>query len=368
MSYKKFYRSPKKDNDVRRAWYADAKRGVHRYFRHAHPLTQRRFVELTDGMAIPTVFLHGNPHLANYARNPRGVAMVDFDRSRHGPYAYDVVRFLMSVALSGQEDPSNKLPPQVLDSFRRGYLFGASPHIDQYEEMHALRSKKPKRWQRSMKRYIASNKGKWAKRLMSYQCDHTQRRYAKLFRSYLQSRAELEDLQRFRIAAAAEVPGSMGKIHTLLLVKSKGGARKNAVRLIDVKEVYDEQDWGPFHNPFPHNGQRMVAAGDLYAPNWEINPGWATHGGHEYWVREIAPYQVKLKDDLSPLEQADLCFAVGSQLGRAHTASAGSTTPIVDHLADNFGDFTKLAHQMTQEVVDAHDKYVTKLASFEAAA
>lgn len=358
-----FYRSPAAVPADKRTWYTHRKRGLHRFFRHMHLLTQQRFVDLTRGLDIASVFLHGNPHLANYARNLRGVAMVDFDRARYGPYAYDIVRFLMSVSLRTEDDPTEPLAGTVLDSFRRGYLYGAAPSVDDFEEMRELRKRKPKKWQRSITKYVASKKGKWVKRLRDHECDPTRKRYGKLFRSYLESRAEADDLERFRITAAAEVPGSMGKIHTLLLVKSKGGERKNALRLIDVKEVYDEDDFGPFHNPFPHNGQRMVAAGELYAPNWEVNPGWASHKGREYWVREIAPYQEKFKQRLSPLQQVDICFAVGSQLGRAHHASADDGDALRDHLVDNYKTFTGLAHQMTREIVDAHTVYLDELAS-----
>ena len=41
----------------------------------------------------PVVFVHGNPHMDNYAAYPSGAAMVDFDRSRMGPFCWDISRF-----------------------------------------------------------------------------------------------------------------------------------------------------------------------------------------------------------------------------------------------------------------------------------
>ena len=49
--------------------------------------------------------------------------MVGFDRSRIGPYAYDLVRFLISVSLCRLQQDEYLLHPIILDHFRRGYLW-----------------------------------------------------------------------------------------------------------------------------------------------------------------------------------------------------------------------------------------------------
>ncbi|MDE2291466.1 MAG: dTMP kinase, partial [Elusimicrobia bacterium] len=69
--------------------YKHAKRGVHFYFRNMLLPMQERFAQLMDLSAMPQAFLHGSPHVDNYAKSARGAAMVDFDRSRLGPYAWD---------------------------------------------------------------------------------------------------------------------------------------------------------------------------------------------------------------------------------------------------------------------------------------
>lgn len=85
---------------------------------------QQRFVDLYDIRRIPKVFIHGNPHLDNYAKTNNGEAMVDFDRSRIGPYVWDIVRFLSSLSLKYEnKDPSKLLPKKTLEAFLEGYVY-----------------------------------------------------------------------------------------------------------------------------------------------------------------------------------------------------------------------------------------------------
>jgi len=361
-----FRRLPWMDSSELRESYRHPDRGLHRFFRHSHRRMQRRFVELTDAASIPRAFIHGNPHLANYAKGHNGVAMVDFDRARVGPYAYDVVRFVVSLSLRrGDEGDGRFLHPAVLDSLRRGYLLGASAPGLGYEEMRDLRRRSPKRWQRDLEAYLRAERA-WSGRLRRYAVDPRGARLGALLESYLESRGEQDLAHRYRIEAAAEVPGSMGKVHTLLLLVSERAELPR--RLIDVKEVYDEPDDEHFRNPFGHNGQRMVEAGQLHAPGWEEEPGWATHGGTEYWVRGIPIQNDKLKRRLTPIQQIDVSFAVASQLGRAHALSlamrdddrrvVSARGAHLDHFEDHFGELVEVAAQLRAEVERAHQAYV----------
>jgi hypothetical protein len=352
-----FRRSPRRDAPELRESYRHPDRGLHRFFRHSHGRMQRRFVELVDADAIPRAFIHGNPHLVNYAKSCSGAAMVDFDRARYGPYAYDVVRFLVSLSLRrGDEGDGRFLHPAVIDSFRRGYLFGAGAPGLGYEEMRELRERTPKKWQRDLDAYLRAERA-WSARLEKHAIDPRAERLRALLASYLESRGERELASGYRIEAAAEVPGSLGKVHTLLLLVPRRETLPR--RLIDVKEVYDEPDDAHFFNPFAHNGQRMVEAGELHAPGWENHPGWATHDGVEYWVRGIPTQNDKLKRRLTPIQQIDVAFAVGSQLGRAHTLSLErASRSHLDHFEDAYPELVQVAAQLRAEVEQAHRAYV----------
>lgn len=337
--------------------YRHPDRGLHQFFRHSHRWMQRRFVELVDASSIPRAFIHGNPHLMNYAKSRFGAAMVDFDRARYGPYAYDCVRFLTSLALRrGDEGDGQFLHPAVLDSFRRGYLFGARAPTLGFEEMQELRGRSPKKWQRDLEAYLRAERA-WAARLKKFAIEPHDPRLRALFESYLESRGESELGAHYRIESAAEVPGSMGKLHTLLLLVPD---RKSLPRrLIDVKEVYDEPDDEFFTNPFAHNGQRMVEAGELHAPGWENEPGWATYDGCEYWVRGIPTQNDKLKQRLTPIQQIDVAFAVASQLGRAHTLSVEhGREDHLDHFEGLHPDIAELAAELATELRKAHRAFL----------
>ena len=101
------------------------RRGLHQFYRLCGRAMQKRFVELVDPAQIPQAFVHGNPHLDNYAKTERGAAMVDFDRSRVGPYSYDLVRFLVSLSIRRSHRDHRFLHPVVLANLRRGYAYGA---------------------------------------------------------------------------------------------------------------------------------------------------------------------------------------------------------------------------------------------------
>ena len=88
---------------------------------------QRRFVELAEVHRMPTAFLHGNPHVANYAKNSKGAAMVDFDRARFGPFGYDLSRFMVSISLVRKDEGEGGfLHPAVVDALHRGYAAGCA--------------------------------------------------------------------------------------------------------------------------------------------------------------------------------------------------------------------------------------------------
>ena len=115
---------------------------------------QTVFSDLVDHTDIPRILIHGNPHLANYCKTRRGAAMVDFDRSRIGPYAYDIVRFLISVSLSRQTPTKQLLHPIILEQFKRGYRAGFALENDDFEEMYKLKTKIPNHWQLSTDSYL----------------------------------------------------------------------------------------------------------------------------------------------------------------------------------------------------------------------
>ncbi len=356
-----FHKDPGDDPEHLRRMYLDERRGTHFYFRHMNGRMQQRFADIVDHDDIPTAFIHGNPHFDNYAKSDSGAAMVDFDRSRFGPYAYDIVRFLISVMLRGKGDD---LSPAVTEAFNDGYLQGALEPYRGFEQMAHLRSKAPKDWERSTRAYLSSNR-RWAGKLKS-NARAPAESASTLLRDYLRNRNELHLLERFKLLTSACVRGSFGKLHHLFLLVPSLGRGDDDI-LIDVKEVYDDPDTRWYYNPFSHNGKRMVAAGDLFAPDWERRPGWATHEGVEYWGRQISPHSVKLKKPLSKAKQQDICFAVASQLGRGHALSVIGmhSKDLADHFRMRYELFVRSARTLRDELVEGHRDYVARSAALQ---
>ncbi|PIR19484.1 MAG: hypothetical protein COV48_01740, partial [Elusimicrobia bacterium CG11_big_fil_rev_8_21_14_0_20_64_6] len=104
-----FDKDPSGDADNIRKNYLHEKRGAHFYFRNMLLPMQERFAQLLDMASAPRAFLHGSPHLDNYAKSKQGAAMVDFDRSRVGPYSWDLVRLMVSMSLRTKKDPKGLL-------------------------------------------------------------------------------------------------------------------------------------------------------------------------------------------------------------------------------------------------------------------
>jgi hypothetical protein len=307
-----FLRSPANDDDstIRRR-YLKPDTGVHLMFRHSTPEMQARFVDLVGPTDMPVAFLHGNPHLDNYARNSNGAAMVDFDRSRFGPYGYDIVRFLISLTLRAKRPGPTLWTAPVRNSLRRGYLQGLlCPELG-IEEMDYLRRRRQKKWQESTTEYMRAGKA-WAKKIRDNQLDTDDRRWGELIEAYAQRRGEPELVEEYELAMAGRVGGSMGKDHTLFWLKPKREGDDSI--LLDFKETYSDPDTTHFYSPFTHQGERMCRAGELYAPGWDLRPSYLTYEDRQLWVRQIPTYQVKVRRQLREAELMDLGFAVGTQL------------------------------------------------------
>jgi hypothetical protein len=339
MTSTPFARDPQQDCEGHRELVLRAVTGTHRFFRMSGPRMQHVFADLIDHSTIPSILIHGNPHVANYCKTKRGAAMADFDRSRIGPYAYDLVRFLISVSLSRDIQNDVFLHPQNPD----------------FDEMYELRTTEPKKWQASTNSYLDSGK-KWAKRLSLHQTKIT-KRLTSMLTDYLKNRDELMLLERHQLKRCAEVAGSMGKLHHLYLLQDR--KEKRDALLIDIKEVYQEQDNQWYTNPFEHHGQRMNAAGDLYAPNWEQKPGHTSYKGQQYWVRQIPTQQIKITIPLNQLDQCDLCYAVGSQLGSGHARASTEEQriQILNDFNDKFEQYVEIGSVMRNQIILARNAY-----------
>jgi len=352
-----FARNPDKDPEAIRDAFMDRKGGLHLFFRRMNVKMQARFADLIDHDILPIAFIHGNPHLENYAITENGAAMVDFDRSRHGPYAYDICRFLASVMVWNRKP---NLSAKLVDSFYHGYLDGLRKAVDSGEQDIDLRDCILEDWRKRLDKQKCRNK--WAGRLEKFRTDPKDPMLQALLASYCENRCEPQLLTDYELSETACVPGTFGKHHYLFhLIPTRNSSDEPI--LIDIKEVYDEPDNRWYSNPFNHNGQRMAVAGELYAPGWELRPGWASYNGEQYWGRQISPGKAKLKKRLVKPEQKQACYTIGLQLGRAHGLSVANLNAdaLFEHFKENFSGFFKVSRIMAQELMDSYEHYNRRL-------
>ncbi|PIP83932.1 MAG: hypothetical protein CO113_02145 [Elusimicrobia bacterium CG_4_9_14_3_um_filter_62_55] len=362
-----FDKDPEGDSERLRANYRKKRRGLEFYFRNAFFPMQKRFAQLFELDAMPRVFLHGNPHLDNYAKTHHGAAMVDFDRSRVGPYAWDLLRFLVSLSISQKRPGSELLPEATLAALREGYLAGFRRPEKGYREMKKLRKTKPTREERSTRAYVEGGL-KWVEEMRARPLAVDDARVAALLAGYAANRGEPELLEDFFIAEAGLGVGSMGERERIvLLLKPRDAHSRADWILLDLKENRNDPDDRWFATPFPSDGERMLRASELYAPGWADGPGWTLYEGKVWSGRRIPTQNAKLKRALGAKELADLAGAVGSQLGRGHRLSLQSAAPdfLEAHLRDHWDELVASAAAIKRELTAAHRRYLRKLSSEE---
>jgi hypothetical protein len=296
------------------------------FFRLMGPMLQKRIAELIDLEDIPKVFIHGNPHLDNYAKTFTGAGMVDFDRSRLGPYVWDIVRFYASLALRREDGVKTKLPQSVYDAFIEGYL-SRLYNSDLFYLTPALLSQSvPGAEELTTRAYLEANI-KWAKKMKKNPVGENDKKLMAILKGYLESRNDTFLLKKYSIASAGIVPGSLGKEHYIIVLTPNENPEKYDDILIDIKETYNEEDDEWFSNPAEHHGLRMIKASMLYAPGVETRLGYCTYKAKQYWGREVPSFKAKLPQYLDKDDLHDVAYTVGTQLGRGHRRSCKEFEP-----------------------------------------
>lgn len=337
--------------------YTNGKRGYFLFFRKMAMRMQARFVELYDHKQMPMVLVHGNPHIENYVIAKAGAGMVDFDRSRVGGYAWDVVRFLCSLSLKREEEKDKLLSPIVLEYFQEGYLRGFhTPNLRHKGISNTSEKIEYKVWYDSTTDYLDANK-KWGKRMRQNSISTKDKTMLKLLKAYLASRYEEDMLSNYNIEEAGMATGTFGNERYLIVLAPKKNTEEDKI-FLEIKTVYQDQDTRYYFNPYKHHGIRMIQASKAYAPNLEMRLGYATHQGIEYWGREIPYMNAKIKESLSELEQLDVAYSVGTQLGKAHrqTLQGGIKGKSLEkHFWDNYADLQTVAVVLNKELAEAYE-------------
>jgi hypothetical protein len=322
------------------------------FFRRSCMSRQARFTELAQVGRMPRVFLHGNPHVDNFAKTPSGEAMIDFDRSRLGPYAWDPVRFFCSISLRRAEPDDSFLPMSAVRAFSEGYVAAFREPERAIRVEAILPESQPKSEEQSTRAYLEANR-KWAKRMRKNPVFTTHATVQGMLHLYCKSRNEPDLLERYQVREAGIAEGTMGKPRVLTVLESKTAAGEDQI-LLDLKEVYEDPNTEHFFNPFVHHGLRMIEAAYVYAPGFEQRLGFFTWRDHQYWGRQVPPFKASIDGNLPPQKIDALSHAVGVQLGRGHRRSLRETPPqvLLDHWHTHLDDLLRVGAQMNAELTE----------------
>lgn len=321
------------------------------FFRMAGPIMQNKLQRFVDLTKVPTTFIHGNPHVDNYVRTFRGSAMMDFDRSRMGPYCWDIIRFLSSLSLR-KEDNDGFLDRRVIEHFIDAYIVHFMHPEIPHKQLKMLKEVKLERWQTSTKEYLKANK-RWAKKMHDHRINSRSEATQVLLLRYLESRNETNLLNEFYVDEVGLTPGSLGKKHFIYSLLPKNPDSHLDAILLDIKEVYEEKNNRFFYSPYEHHGQRMIEASKIFADGMEERLGYCTYQNKQYWGRQIPSFAVKVKKFLDKDELCDFAYSVGSELGKGHRK--GLKDPRYAELIEkdflaNFDRYYKISKLFTYEL------------------
>jgi hypothetical protein len=336
------------------------------YFRMACPLMQSRLPRFLDLNKVPVTFVHGNPHIDNYVRTFRGSAMLDFDRSRMGPYCWDIIRFLSSLSLR-REETDGFLDRKVVEYFLDAYIVHfLNPEIPS-KQLKMLKTVEPEKWQMTTKDYLRSNR-RWAKKMREHSLPPKSEMVTSLLNRFLESRNELSLLNEYKIDEVGLTPGSLGKQHFIYSLMPKNIDSHLDAIIIDIKEVYEEKNNKFFYSPSEHHGERMILASKVFADGMEERLGFCTYQNKQYWGRQIPSFAVKVKKFLDKDEQCDFSYSVGSELGKGHRKGLKdpkSFELIEKDLLQNFDKYYKISKLFTYELNLAFEASMRKIKLYE---
>lgn len=336
------------------------------FFRMACPLMQGKLQRHLDLTKVPVTFIHGNPHIDNYVKTFRGSAMMDFDRSRMGPYCWDIIRFLSSLSLRRQES-NGYLDRKVVEYFLDAYIVHfLNPEIPS-KQLKMLKNTHPEKWQVTSREYLKSNR-RWAKKMREHALSPKSEVVTGLLKCFLESRKELSLLDDYVVSEAGLTPGSLGKQHYIYSLMPKNIDSHLDAIILDIKEVYEEKNNRFFYSPCAHHGERMILASKVFADGMEERLGFCTYQNKQYWGRQVPSFAVKVKKFLNKEEQCDFAYSVGSELGKGHRKGLKNPKDfelIEKDLLENFDRYYKISKLFTYELNLAFEATMRKIKLYE---
>ncbi|MGF1511802.1 MAG: DUF2252 family protein [Myxococcota bacterium] len=314
----------------------------HDYYRFINQRFAQSVCMAFDAEDLPSVNLHGDAHLEQYAVTDRSRGLTDFDDSATGPPVIDLLRMMTSVILVSEDLGWTAQSTAFLERFLEGYqaalkqpdILGRRPRL--VPELRAT-------FTRSRADFLA-----WTETVTEPFSDEVLPDIQVAIEPYVHRMVESEpkahDPAFFRVKRAGRVRLGIGSaLDTKVLLRVEGPTeRADDDVVLEAKQVRDlggvscingSNRVDPFRILI---GQSRIA----YAPHRLV--GYVRYKGETFWIHSWADHYRELDVDTMLAEPEDLLeilFDIGLQLGRGHPNQIAS--PLDDELRDVLVDFSR---------------------------
>ena len=289
-------------------------------------------------VGIPTVNLHGDPHVEQYSVTESGRGLTDFDDASTGPAAFDIIRFGVSVLLAAEDRRWFDDKSALLEEFLKGYR-------DALEDPNHT-APEPQTVARIRASFVSDRRSllEWADSLIDPEAIESLPGQVAmdLFSEVILDENPDLPTDYFDVIKAGRLRMGVGSaLDRKYLFRVQGPTLEpDDDILVEIKEVRDLSGIDCVHrrakDPFPIlAAQSRIAytpydfTGFIY-----LNPRRAgDHGldadfwdGSSFWVHTWVDHywEVSLDELESPEELAEIVYDVGVQLGRGHPKTVAS--------------------------------------------
>jgi len=302
----------------------------HDYFRFINHEWTARVCDLfaRDIPNLPTVQLHGDAHVEQYALTSAEWGLDDFDDSTRGPALVDIIRFLGSIDLVAQQRGWSRDRDRLVDRFFAGYRHGLSAPLDRPSQPDIVRRLRASNPTMSNEAFLA-----WADSLTSPMGEApmpgviaAMKEFAKVVR---QERPEFAE-DYFEVVRAGWLRlgvGSASTRHVLMRVRGASSDPDDDV-LLEAKAVRSLAGLRCLEFPRTRPAFRIISGShqvgrlkyDILAAGPEVAvPEMAIQGEHlrNWWIHSWEPsYQEIAIDDFRTVDDLfDIVYDSGTQLG-----------------------------------------------------
>lgn len=269
-------------------------------------------------LAMPTVSLHGDAHIEQYAVADDGFGIVDFDDATAGPPVVDWLRFASSlwIATNFNGDEAKYALQRFLEGYRRGLTDPecvlAAPEPKAVSRVRGRFKGSPLEWLNAVSSMIQPIHG------IDEELMHQARRL--YVDAMLRQNPEFDE-HFFKLKAGGELEMGIGSAHEKkFLVRVEGPTDDPADDVILEKKEMKTHLTGLCSRGTRVEASRVIDAEAKFSRTPQRLLGYVDVLGAHFYVHawRVHYKELSIADMSNPGEMAELAYDFGLQLGRGH--------------------------------------------------